>query len=185
MEALIMSRAVVVRHPIGVLSFRDLRKFVLCMSGAVVMVAVAGCTLDAPGKPTLSTTTSAEQTQRIFWQDVKDQKWLVVQGLLVPNVVWRNGSIALTNDQIVPALQQMQVKDFLITNVVVKANQDDMTVLYDLQLTTAASPQPVNYHAVAVWQEVPAPPDTASKQVKKEAQKQPPYLLTLEDLAGY
>jgi hypothetical protein len=173
------------RHPMGV-SIVRIPPSVSALLGSVVLLPllVTGCTLDAPGKPTLATTTSAEQTQRIFWQDVKDQKWLVVQGLLVPNVAWRNGGTALTRDQIVPALQQLQVKDFLITNVVVKANQDDMTVLYDLQLTIGGSAQPVNYHAVAVWQQVPAPPDTASKQVKKEAQKQPPYLLTVEDLVA-
>jgi hypothetical protein len=147
------------------------------------LILLSGCTVGAPGTPTLTTTTSAEQTQRIFWQDVKEKKWLQIQGLLVANVTWRNGKETLTRDQIAPYLQQLQLKDFLITNLVVKANEGDVTVLYDLQLTTAGSTQPVNFHAVAVWQQVPPLPDSASKQEKKQADKSPPYLLTVEDLA--
>ncbi len=130
----------------------------------------------------LSNTTSAEQAQRIFWQDVKQQKWLDIQGLLVANVAWRNGKDLLNRDAVLPYLKQLGVKDFVVTNVVVKANGADMTIAYDLQLTTAASAQPVSYHALAVWQMVPPPPDTASKQEKKQAQKASPYLLTLEDI---
>jgi len=157
------------------------RLAILCTS--LLVLFTAGCTLDAPGKPTLATTTSAEQTQRIFWQDVKDHKWLVVQGLLVANVTWSNAGKVLTRDQIVPYLQQLQLKDFAITNLSVRANGNDMTVVYDLQLSTAASTQPINDHAIAVWQQVPPPPDAATKQQKKAAQKNPPYLLTVEDLA--
>lgn len=156
---------------------------VVCTS-LLVLSGISGCTLDAPAKPTLSTTTSAEQVQRIFWQDVKQQKWLQVQGLLVANVTWSNGKAVLTRDQIVPYLQQLQVKDFLISGLTVKPNQADMTVIYDLQLTTGTSAQPMNFHAVAVWQQVPAPPENASKQVKRQADKSSPYLLTVEDLAG-
>ena len=145
---------------------------------------LTGCTIGAvPSTPTLANTTSAEQTQRIFWQDVKAQKWQGVQSVLLANTAWRNGKDVLTRDEIVPYLQKQQVKDFLITNLVVKANQGDMTVLYDLQLTTAVSTAAVNFHVVSVWQQVPTPPDNAPKKVKKEALKSPPYLLTVEDLA--
>ena len=151
-----------------------------------LLLPLAGCTIGAvPNTPTLANTTSAEQTQRIFWQDVKQQKWQPVQGSLTANVTWRNGRDVLTRDEVVPYLQKQQVKDFLITNMVVKANQDDMTLLYDLQLTTAASGQPVNFHVVSVWQQVPPPPDNASKQEKKQAKqaaKAGPYLLIVEDL---
>lgn len=142
-----------------------------------------GCTVYGEGTPTLSNTTSAEQTQRLFWQNVKEQKWQTVQTLLLANVTWRNGTQVLTRDAVVPYLQQLQVKDFIITDVVVKADANDMTVLYNIQLTTATSAQPVNMHAVAVWQQVPIPPDNAPKQQKKQAAKSAPYLLSVEDLA--
>jgi hypothetical protein len=148
----------------------------------LLLVPSVGCTIGGEAKPTLAHTTSAEQTQRIFWQDVKDKKWLQIQGLLVANVTWRNGKETLTRDQIVPYLQQLQLKEVLLTNVVVNADGNDMTVLYDVQLTSSTSPQPMDLHALAVWQQVPAPPDTASKQVKKQADKASPYLLTVEDL---
>lgn len=149
----------------------------------VLAIFLSGCTIGAEVKPTLGTTTSAEQVQRIFWQDVKDGKWLTVQSLLVDNVTWRSGNQVLTHDQIVPYLQQLHVKDFLISNLVVKANENDMTVLYDLQVTPGSSgQQPVNLHAVAVWQQVPLPPDKATKQEKKQFDKASPYLLMVEDL---
>jgi hypothetical protein len=152
---------------------------------ALLLVCLAGCTIGAePGTPTLATTTSAEQTQRIFWNDVKNGKWQTVQSLLVANVVWRNGKDVLTRDQIVPYLQRLQVKDVLITNLTVRANQNAMTVVYDLQMMTGGSAQPLNMHAIAVWQQVPPPPDNATKQQKKQAMKEPPYLLTVEDLAA-
>ena len=142
-----------------------------------------GCTVYGESAPTLANTTSAEQTQRLFWQNVKAQKWQTVQTLLLANVTWRTGSQVLTRDAIVPYLQQLQVKDFIITDVVVKAEANDMTVLYDIQLTTATAAQPVTMHAVAVWQQVPIPPDNAPKQQKKQAGKSAPYLLSVEDLA--
>ena len=148
----------------------------------LLLAVLSGCTLNAPpGKPTLANTTSAEDTQRLFWENVKAHKWPVVQGLMVANVTWRNGHEVLAKDGVVPYLQQLKVKDYLITNVVVKANANEMTVRYDLQLTTEASAQPVNLQAVAVWQQLPLAPD-ASKKEKKQAANSAPYLLTVEDL---
>ncbi len=175
-------------HPIAVTrklhAFRQ-TKISLIASLALslpLLSPVTGCTVYGEGKPTLSTTTSAEQTQRIFWQEVKDKKWHTVETLLVANVTWRNGSQVLTKEAIVPYLQQLQVKDFLITDLVVRANANDMTVLYSLQLTTANAAQPLNLHAVSVWQQVPIPADNAPKAQKKAADKSAPYLLTVEDL---
>lgn len=176
-------------HPMAVA--RKLRtswhaKFSLVAAMALplpMLLLTLGCTVYGEGKPTLATTTSAEQTQRLFWQNVKEQKWQTVQTLLLANVTWRNGTQVLTRDAIVPYLQQLQVKDFIITDVTVKADANDMTVLYTIQLTTGTSAQPVNMHAVAVWQQVPIPPDNAPKQQKKQVDKSAPYLLSVEDLA--
>jgi hypothetical protein len=152
-------------HPTAVSRSSFSLKSLSYASLILLLLSATGCTIGAiPGTPTLANTTSAEQTQRIFW---------------------RNGPHVLTRDEVVPYLQKQQVKDFLITNMVVKANQDDMTLLYDLQLTTAASAQPVNFHVVSVWQRVPPPPDNASKQEKKQAKqaaKAGPYMLIVEDL---
>ena len=153
-----------------------------CLLMTMLLPFLGGCTLNAPGKPTLATTTSAEETQRLFWENVKTQKWQVLPGLMVANVTWRNGHEVLAKDGVVPYLQQLKVKDYLITNVVVKANANEMTVRYDLQLTTEGSTQPVNLQAVAVWQQLPAPSPEASKKEKKQAANSAPYLLTVEDL---
>jgi hypothetical protein len=169
-------------HPKAVTRPSAARQLARLLPLLPVCIAISGCTLYPEAKPTLSNTTSAEQTQRLFWQEVKEQKWLLVQGQLLPNVTWRNGKSVLERDAVVPYLKQQQVRDFLITNVVVKSNAEDMTVLYDLQITTAASAQPINFHAVSVWQQVPPPPDNASKKEKKEADKSAPYLLIVEDL---
>jgi len=149
---------------------------------AIGCAGLSGCTLNALGGPTLSTTTSAEQTQRLFWENVKQGKWQTVQALLLPNITWRNGSRVLSREQILPYLKQLQVKDYLLTDVTVKPNSNEMTVVYRIQITTASSSQPLNLSAVAVWQQLPPLPTDATKKQKKQAAKAAPYLLSVEDL---
>ncbi len=56
----------------------------------IASLALAGCTVYSEQKqPTLTQTTSAEQVERIFWQDVQQAKWAEANALLAPNTVWR------------------------------------------------------------------------------------------------
>lgn len=158
---------------------------------ACVALALTGCTLyPQKNHPTLQTTTSAEQTQRIFWKDVEAGRWIEAEALLAPNAVWRNGSVVISRAAVVPWLKSLGIKQAVVSDVAIKSNVNDMTLVYSLQIAAArpvlpppagaAQPggaQPQNLHVVAVWQQ---PQPTAEEAKEKEYHG---YLLTVEDLA--
>jgi hypothetical protein len=126
------------------------------LAASLAAVAISGCTIYGEKKPpTLQSTSSAEQYERIFWSAVKAKKWLQIPGMLAANVIYSAGGKTLSKDQVVPYLQGLNIADFTISNVVVKPNGVDMTLSYTLQLSTAGGPlQTVT--AISVWQQVGA-----------------------------
>jgi hypothetical protein len=117
---------------------------------SLALVALTGCTLfGVKNPPTLKSTTSAAQYERLLWAAVKDKKWVQVPGFLAANVTYGEGGKLLTKDQVVPYFQSLNLTDYTITGMVVKPNGPDMTLSYTLQL--APSGQTVN--AVSVWQQ--------------------------------
>jgi len=121
---------------------------------ASLVVGLAGCTIYGEKKPpTLKSTTSAEQYERIFWSTVKAKKWVQIPGMLAANVMYSVGGKILTKDQVIPYLQSANITDFTITNMVVKPNGPDMTLSYTLQLSTAGAPIQT-YTAISVWQQL-------------------------------
>jgi hypothetical protein len=165
----------------------------LAILSIVLLGALTACTVyPTPRTPALSTTTSAEHCQRIFWREVERAEWTRAQALLAPNVVWRSGNRVLSRDEVVPWLQQLQIKSASVTGVSIKANVNDMTLVYSLQISAARmliQPQQggtpkaqaankrclQNLHVVAVWQR--ATPALGARTSPG------PYLLTVEDLA--
>src|ERR1700689_2511850 len=118
------------------------------------VMGLSGCTIyGAKNPPTLKSTTSAEQYQRIFWSAVKAKNWLQIPGLLAANVMYSAGGKVLSKDQVVPYLQGLNIADFTITGMVVKPNGPDMTLSYTLQLSSATGLQ--TFTAISVWQQVP------------------------------
>ena len=121
---------------------------------SLAAVAMSGCTIYGEKKPpTLKSTTSAEQYERIFWSAVKAKNWLQVTGLLGANVTYGVGGKVLSKEQVVPYLQAANIADFTISGLVVKPNGPDMTVSYTLQLSAAGGPVQT-LTAVSVWQQV-------------------------------
>jgi hypothetical protein len=126
------------------------------LAASLAAVAMSGCTIYGEKKPpTLQSTTSAEQYERIFWSAVKAKNWLQIPGMLAANVMYSAGGKILSKDQVVPYLQGVNIADFTISNMVVKPNGVDMTLGYTLQLSSAGGPlQTVT--AISVWQQVGA-----------------------------
>ena len=130
-----------------------MRKFWITSLLAAVM-SLSGCTIyGAKNPPTLKTTTSAEQYERIFWSTVKAKNWQQVPGMLAANVMYSVGGKVLSKDQVVPYLQGLNVSDFTISGMVVKPNGPDMTLSYTLQLPSAGG-QTQTFAAISVWQQV-------------------------------
>jgi hypothetical protein len=124
------------------------------LAASLAAVGISGCTIYGEKKPpTLKSTTSAEQYERLFWAAVKEKRWVQVPGLLGASVMFSVGGKVLTRDQVVPYLQSANIVDSTISGMVVKPNGPDMTLSYTLQLSAAASPVQT-YTAISVWQQV-------------------------------
>ena len=122
------------------------------LAASLAAVSMSGCTIYGEKKPpTLKSTTSAEQYERLFWSAVKAKNWQQLPGMLAANVMYHVGGKVLSKDQVVPYLQGLNITDFTITNMVVKPNGVDMALSYTLQLSSATGLQTVT--AVSVWQQ--------------------------------
>jgi hypothetical protein len=149
---------------------------------ACLLLPLVGCTLFPEQKsPSLGQTTSAEQVDRIFWQDVQQGRWTAANALLAPNAVWRVNGQVIDRAQIVPWLQSLGIHGAQVSGVALTPAVNDMNLVYTLQLqadrAVAARPAapaggPQTLRALAVWQE-PQPG-------KKGAHGG--YLLTVHDL---
>jgi hypothetical protein len=124
------------------------------LAASLAVVGMSGCTIFGEKKPpTLQSTTSAEQYERIFWSSVKAKNWQRVPGLLAANVMYNVGGKVLSKGQVVPYLQGANITEFNISGMVVKPNGPDMTLSYILQLSPAGGPVQT-YTAISVWQQV-------------------------------
>jgi Domain of unknown function (DUF4440) len=128
--------------------------WITSLLAASLVVSLTGCTIYGEKKPpTLKSTTSAEQYERIFWSTVKAKNWQQIPGLLAANVMYNVGGKILSKDQVLTYLQGANITDFTITGMVVKPNGPDMTLNYTLQLTSGGAPVQT-YTAISVWQQV-------------------------------
>jgi ATP/ADP translocase len=124
------------------------------LAASLAAFSLTGCTIYGEKKPpTLKSTTSAEQYERIFWSTVKAKNWQQIPGMLAANVMYSAGGKILSKDQVISYLQADNITDFTITGMVVKPNGADMTLNYTLQLSSAGAPVQT-YTAISVWQQV-------------------------------
>jgi len=124
------------------------------LAAALATIGLSGCTIYGEKKtPTLESTTSAEQHERLFWSAVKAKNWQQLPGMFAANVMYSVSGKILSKDQVVPYLQGLNIADFTITNMVVKPNGPDMTLSYTLQLSPAGGSLET-LTAISVWQQV-------------------------------
>jgi Domain of unknown function (DUF4440) len=124
------------------------------LAATLATIGLSGCTIYGEKKPpTIKSTTSAEQFERLFWSAVKAKNWQQLPGMLAANVMYNVGGKLLSKDQVVPYLQGLNMTDFTITNMVVKPNGVDMTLSYTLQLSPSGGPLQT-LTAISVWQQV-------------------------------
>jgi hypothetical protein len=117
-------------------------------------MTLSGCTIYGEKKPpTLKSTTSAEQYERILWSSVKAKNWQQLPGMFAANVMYGVGGKVLSKDELLTYLQGLNLADFTITGMVVKPNGPDMTLNYTLQRSTTGSPVQ-SFTAISVWQQV-------------------------------
>jgi hypothetical protein len=120
----------------------------------VLACSTVGCTIYGEKKPpTLSSTTSAEQYERILWQMAQKQQWNKISPLLSTTLVWNVEGKSLASSQVVPWLQSLNLKDAVVNNASVQPNGPDMTVSYTLQISNANGTVQ-NLTVLSVWQQM-------------------------------
>ena len=153
------------------------------------MVSLAGCTLYPEHKSSgLTQTTSAEQVDRIFWQDVQQGKWIEANALLAPNAVWRVNGEVVQRAQIISWLQSLGVHGVEVSNVALTPAVNDMNLVYTVQIqadkavvaqaNASCAGRPQTLTALAVWQQ---PQPTGKPEKDKQYRR---YLLTVHDLTA-
>jgi hypothetical protein len=161
---------------------------------AFAMIGTTGCTVYPDKKtPTLAMTTSAEQVDRIFWQNVEQAKWTNVNALLAPNAIWRVNGEVVPRAQIVPWLQSLGVHGVQITNLALTPAVNDMNLIYTVQLqadkvvaaqvSASCAGKPQTLSALAVWQQ-PQPTGKPEKDKQARDRSYGGYLLTVHDLTA-
>jgi hypothetical protein len=119
--------------------------------------STTGCTLFPPkNPPTLATTTSAAEHDRILWQMVQKRQWNEIPRLFSTTLVWNAAGKSLRADQVVPYLQSLQLTEAAVRDAAVEPNGPDMTVAYTLEESNAAATKGcVGLDtAMSVWQQV-------------------------------
>jgi hypothetical protein len=121
------------------------------------LVTLTGCSVYPEKKtPTLATTTSAEQSERLYWKAVAKGEWQQVMGLQGPGVLFttRNGD-HVTGEQWVEWLKQNPPAEYLIGAVQLRPQGADMVVSYVASVVSQAkSASPAEMAVVSVWQQV-------------------------------
>jgi hypothetical protein len=113
-----------------------------------------GCTIyGEKKKPTLASTTSAEQYERILWQMAQTHQWNKISPLLSTTLVWNVDGKSLTSGQVVPFLQSLNLKDAVVNSASVQPNGPDMTVAYTLQISNANGTVQ-DLTVLSVWQQM-------------------------------
>ncbi len=128
-------------------------RFLAVAVAALLSAGTIGCTMYPDKKPTLKSTTSAEQYERILWQMVGKQQWNKISPLFSPTLVWNADGKSMSRDQVVPFLQSLSVKDAVLSDVSVHPNGPDMTVRYTLQVPGARGAAR-NLVVLSVWQQM-------------------------------
>ncbi|HEY2002774.1 MAG TPA: hypothetical protein VGG80_10660 [Acidobacteriaceae bacterium] len=161
---------------------------------SLAVLALAGCTIYSEQKsPGVTQTTSAEQVNRIFWQDVEQAKWLQVNALLAPNAVWRVNGQVIPRAQIVPWLQSLGTHGVQVSDVALTPAVNDMNLVYTVQIQAdkavaaqvgaGCAGRPQTLSALAVWQQ-PQPTGDAKKDKQASNKVYGGYLLTVHDLTA-
>jgi hypothetical protein len=158
----------------------------------LLVLGPAGCTVYPNQKsPSLMQTTSAEQVDRIFWQDVQQAKWTQANALLAPNAVWRVNGLVVPRAQVVPWLESLGIHGVQVSDVAVTPAVNDMNLVYTVQMQAdkavsaqvgaACAGHPQTLSALAVWQQ-PQPTGNAAKDKQISSKAYGGYLLTVHDL---
>lgn len=119
------------------------------------LVTLTGCTLFPTKNPaTLSTTTGAEQTERIFWQAAVKRDFSTVTNLISSQAVFttRDGSV-LNREQFLEHLKASPPMDYALGTVAVRPQGNDMVLTYSASVRETGANVTVGVTILSVWQQ--------------------------------
>jgi Domain of unknown function (DUF4440) len=124
--------------------------------GVSLLGSLMGCTVYPDKKPpTVASTTSAEQLERIYWNAAKKGDWQQLVGLQGPSVLFTNRTGShLSGPEWVDFLKQDPPSEYLIGAVEVRPQGADVVLSYFASVTDKKSTLPVELAVVSVWQQV-------------------------------
>jgi len=119
------------------------------------LACLCGCTI-WPQKPAVwSNATGAEQFERLWWQDVKDQDWNEIEQRISGTYTAQIAGRTMDRAQMLERLKQMQVSEFSLGDLNVQPSGDTAVISYflDLHGSAAGAPLEVKHAAMmTVWQ---------------------------------
>jgi ketosteroid isomerase-like protein len=130
--------------------------------GGVVLVLVAvfsfpSCTVYKSHPVTsFADATGGEGFERAFWQDVRNKDWKDLQQHLASSFTYMGPSGTLDRDAALTTLQQMDLKDFSITDLKTQLSGNTVVVTYAITLRGTSGGQPLPdqpQQRMSVWHE--------------------------------
>ena len=118
------------------------------------LLTVIGCTVFPEKKhPSLDSTTSAEQTERIFWRAAVEKDFSTVTNLISSQAVFveQDGS-RLTREQFLERLKAAPPVDYALGQVTVRPQGNDMLLTYPASVQQSKNVT-VMVTILSVWQQ--------------------------------
>ncbi len=123
---------------------------------AVVMMCLgllAGCTMWGKQQKGWSGATSGEQLERLWWEDVKSQRFEDLERHIAASFVGMAPDATLDRAGLIQRWRQLSVTDYSLGDFVTQLNGDDLTLSYRANFSGAQGTN--RWRVLSVWQHTP------------------------------
>jgi hypothetical protein len=111
------------------------------------------------GTPKISTwknSTGAEQFERLLWKNVQAGDWQELERHMASNYIFSGPAGTMDKQQMLAELRQLKLTDFVMGDVVVTPQGNDLIITYRIQLAGERAGIPLPDHRLSymsVWQQ--------------------------------
>ncbi len=123
---------------------------------AVVVIGLSvlvACSMWGRQKKDWSGATSGEQLERLWWNDIKDQRFDTLEQHVAASFVGMTPEAVLDRARLVQYWRQLAISDFTLGDFVTQSNGADLTVAYRASFHGAQSTAAVRWRVLSVWQQ--------------------------------
>ena len=123
----------------------------------LVTLSIPACTMYKSHPVTsFADATGGEGFERAFWQDVKNKDWKDLSQHIASSFTYMGPTGTLDRDAAFSSLQQMDIKEFSITDLKTQLSGNTVVVTYAITLRGTSGGQPISeqsQHRMSVWHE--------------------------------